>query len=248
MDWSERTITTIFLKSSITALAVSLSILSVLFLNTYVRSVQCVFTLDHRLSTQVCQQITDTIKQQVVAGHNYADVAATATAAFPCVENIILHHCAPGIVSCEITSVQPLIQLNQTYVATDQGLLLAPDYFSSTSLSMLPAMRSDDLYDNKCMPASFVAAARAVIPLLGRYDVRWIDENKIIVQEKEAPHFSIICNAHVLPNERMLAYCQQLKQEVCAKTSLKKITKTQQWSADIRFKDQVIAWEGATHG
>lgn len=250
MKWSKRILTTIsayrrgaFRSAMFVAFCVSVHVLSAR-LNSISR---CTFTFDNRLSSDVCQHITHTIEQQAVSGSCYSEIAVTITKTFPCIDSVSLHHCAPGVLACEVTSVQPLVHVNNTHVVSTEGLLLTPDYFSPTLLHTLRTISVDHLQER--MPKSFITTAHALAPtLLDRYDARWIDDKKILLQEKEAPHFSIICNAQRLPDEQLLAQYQQLRTAYI--NTSKKVSKTQQWSADIRFKDQIViaCQGGVTHG
>ncbi|MFI5332740.1 MAG: hypothetical protein ACHQVS_01420 [Candidatus Babeliales bacterium] len=199
---------------------------------------QCVFNFDSRLSSDVSEYIAQATEQQVQAGNQYKDIVAAITKTFPCIDGIALHHCAPGTVHCTVTGVNPLIHVNDAYVVSDHGVLVTPDCFSSAVVRTLHTMRVDALNDHERMSDAFIATANTLIRgILDQYDARWIDDKKMIVQEKDAPHFSIICNAQTVPNKEMLACCQQLKHEI---TLSKKVSKTQQWSADIRFEHQIV--------
>lgn len=198
----------------------------------------CVFNFDNRLSSDVCKQIADIAQQRILAGECYADVAQAITKEFSCVDEVIIHHCAPTVVACDISSVQPLVRVNDAYVVNEHGALLALNNFSPLVLGSLSNIEVDHLDTTMNMPHSFVATAQKLIPFLfDTHTVRWIDDKKIIVQEKEDPRFSLICNAAVLPDKQILAYCGQLK-KICL--SKPKVLKTQQWSADIRFKGQIV--------
>jgi hypothetical protein len=86
--------------------------------------------------------------------------------------------------------------------------------------------------------------------LLDRYDAHWVDDNKLVLQEKETSNFSLICNAQKLPDARLLAYCQQLKNDVCSKKKAQRHTH-ESWFADIRFEHQIILHAcqgGVAHG
>lgn len=220
---------------------------------------QCVFTFDNRLSSEVSEHIALAIEQHARAGNQYADIVADITQTFSCIDGIALHHCAPGTLHCTVTSVRPLIQVNDAYVVSDHGLLITPDCFSPMAMRSLRTMRVDDLNEHARMSDTFVATAKTLISgLLDQFDARWIDDKKMIMQEKAAPHFSIICNAQTVPDKEMLACCQQLKHDIAsskirptlirasgsASSGGREISKTQQWSADIRFEHQIIASQG----
>lgn len=250
MNWSKRTLITIFSGATIVALCLSVHIFG-----TRLGSItRCVFNFDNRLSPQVREQIAHAIEHHVCAGQRYYTIATAITQTFPCIDGISLHHCAPGVVHCDVTSVQPLIHINDAYVVSNEGVLVSPDCFSPTLLKTLHAMQVDDLNKSERMPNSFVVAAQALVPsLLDTYDARWIDDKKIILQEKTEPHFSLICNAQTVPNKQVLAYCQQLKEEMQTKiaSAKKKVSKAQQWSADIRFEHQIVlvaCQGGVAHG
>jgi hypothetical protein len=202
----------------------------------------CTFDFDNRLSSRVRHQIVHAIEQRISAGDKYHDIVASVTKTFSCIDDISIHHCAPGVIHCDVTSVHPLIQVNDARVVSDSGALLAPDCFSPMLLKTLHTMRVDNLNNEQRMPESFVVAIKALIPsLLDTYEARWIDDKKMILQEKLTPHFSVVCNAQTVPNEQVLAYCQRLKDETYAKyASSKKVSKMQQWSADIRFEHQIV--------
>ena len=202
MKWDKRTLIGIFSGAILIASALSMHAL-VARLSAVNR---CVVTVDNRLSPVISTKIVHALEQHVHAGKSYADIAAAIMQEFACVDDIVLHHCAPGVVHGEITSVQPLIHINDAYVVSDRGALVSPDCFSPRLLHTLHTMRVDNLDEKKPMPSSFIKTVHMLTPsLLDAYDARWVDDNKLVLQEKLTPHFSVICNARTVPDARLLA-------------------------------------------
>ena len=236
MKWDKRTRIVIFSGAVFVASALSMHALVARLSAVN----QCVVTSDNRLSADISAQITGAIERHVCAGKSYANIAAAIIQEFSCVDDIVLHHCAPGVLYGDIISVQPLIHVNDTHVVSNDGVVMSPDNFSPALLHTLHVIRVDNLDEKACMPHSFITTVQALIPsFLDSYDAYWVDENKLVLLEKESPHFSLICNAQKLPDERLVACCQQLKNDVCSKVS-----KKQYWAADIRFEHQIILTNG----
>lgn len=206
------------------------------------------FSFDTCVAQGVRDQITKMVKAQ--SNQTPSKIGTSIHAKFPSISGVEFERCAPGVVHCAVHSLQPLVTVNHQLIVTDSGELLAKDFFSQRS--------TDYLYDvtiaQKQLPQSvqtpFLKMVDYLMPnFFTRYAISWIDEKEVWLREKDQT-FAIVCNADTLPDDRILSYCEQLKQGVLTAQAEKKGRK-QQWAADIRFEHQLILFadkEGVGHG
>ncbi len=169
---------------------------------------------------------------------------------FPSVSSLSFERSAPGVVHCSVQGAHPLVSVNRAFIVADSGALLTKDVFTQRSTQFLFDVTVPRAIAVVRMPQEFVESVRYFMPnFFTNYTVTWLDEKEIWLREKDQ-QFAIVCNADALPNERMLSYCERLKNDALA-AMIEKKGRKQQWAADIRFEHQLILFadkEGVGHG
>ncbi|MBN1549306.1 hypothetical protein JW872_01450 [Candidatus Babeliales bacterium] len=136
-----------------------------------------------------------------------------------------------------VTSAQPRLFVNNTYVLAQGPVLLPCSVYAQTTLEQLPKMTvAHDEFRRTTLPRdmeSFIVNNGS--DMLHQFDVTWLSPTSIIAYNRDARDFAILCGQETVPNREGIATCRSIY------TQLK--PKLQQCvCADVRFDNQIIAF------
>ena len=198
--------------------------------------------VDSRLATDVQKKVVafvheNTVHKKLSAPQLFAQLQQQ----FPCVQSLTAHFCAPGVLHCEVEAATPLVVLNNKQVVMENNQLFARELYADRSVRFLYNVTQDAPQQTMHIAPQFAATMHKLLPgIFTEYHVQWIDDKQVKLLDKTQPDFTIICSATKVPDQKMLAQCNKLKSDIEQTQLLEKKPRKQQWTADIRFENQII--------
>ncbi|PKN03664.1 hypothetical protein CVU75_01030 [Candidatus Dependentiae bacterium HGW-Dependentiae-1] len=234
------------------------------FVYFYGAALLCVFTLGYLsvkkvtrelsvVNAYVChfssgcsESIQEKIKFYVASAPQFvvmplASVVQTIRQEFPCLKKISCAKDATKIVHLTCESARPLFFINDAYVLADTDCVLTKDCFSPADLALLPAIAVATTQNG--VPVLSVQAKRSLRDLdpvlFDRYLVTWVDDTQVWLREKELATFSLVFQANLLPDRKIMDECGKIKKEFESSGLIVPQGK-KRWVADMRFANQII--------
>ena len=160
----------------------------------------------------------------------------------PLIEEATLSYPSEEKVTVKLTLQQPHFAINQGYVLTDNGTMASASLLSKDVVLKLPQVSVDRCQNTpSCVPGEFSACMREVPEkVFDRYDVKWEDQTKIELRDKQDPKFIIIASCNTLSNKRLLKACQEIKEKELSENKSKYRKKGHRLVADVRFDRQIV--------
>lgn len=171
---------------------------------------------------------------------------------FPSLETISFFQDASGVITLQATTVEPMLMVDDTLVLTRDGKLFKRSLFDDHFLHSLQKI-SCPFIDEKC---SFIDMQQSELVgqwsqdmvfvaknfsdnLFELYDISCQDKASWWLQDKKQKNFFILFNGIGMPNEKVLAACNKIKEMLDARGEFK-TKRVANWVADIRFEEQII--------
>jgi hypothetical protein len=166
------------------------------------------------------------------------------------IRDIEVHKAANGILSLNILGLQPKYILNGGYILAENKAVFEKDLFSKKALEGCKPVVLKDLdfgspdLKNRDLEKEVSESCRNMIFRLPdkyfqEYEIIRESSAKSYMLDKTNKNFSILFNDSVIPDDRLLAYCLYIKNELQNRGEFnRKVPKN--WFTDIRFKDQVV--------
>lgn len=164
---------------------------------------------------------------------------------FCVIKNLELSHAANGILSLNICSFEPKFILNEDYVLAENKAIFEKNLFCKKALENCDQVSLKNLdFGSIDLKTGVTDGCKNMIFSLSKkyfqeYEItRESDSNSYLI-DKTNKNFSILFNDYVLPDDRLLAYCLYIKNELNFRGEFnRKVPKN--WIVDIRFKDQIV--------
>lgn len=170
---------------------------------------------------------------------------------FPWVKSVSLFRIPTKIMQVAVAVDEPQVKIN-AFIITDHLRVLPVSTFIPSALSALPSLQVTFLNAESNIPPAFIPHAQTFTDeRFSPYTLTWIDEFQARLTDKEQPQFTILFNAHSIPDTAMFAHCSSIKKLLEERGSFAGRHKGTRWVADVRFERQVILFSekgGITHG
>jgi len=182
------------------------------------------------------------------------DVSAqTIQKQFPWIHSLSFSRMATQTMYVAVTIDEPRIKVNEAII-TDQSRVISASTYMLFGIAALPTLKINfpAITDLDEIPDSFIPHAQLFIDArFAPYTVSWIDEYSARLTDIEQPNFTILFNAHAIPDAAMFTHCSTIKQILKERGSFEGRHKGTHWIADVRFERQVIVYSekgGIAHG
>ena len=171
---------------------------------------------------------------------------------FPWIKSVSFFRIPTKTMQVAVALDEPQLRVNGA-VITEQSHVVPASTFMPAAIEGLPKLEitfteSDyDMLPDHFVPHAHTFTDERFLP----YTISWIDEYTARLTDKEQPQFTILFNAHVIPDAGMFAHCSSIKQLLQERGSFGGRNKDTRWVADIRFERQVIVFSekgGIAHG
>jgi hypothetical protein len=214
--------------------------------------------LDPLFSHQLRNDITAFCMQhkpRTFSAKSISTFIAAVCQKFSCVKTVNAHYCAPKTLLIEVEAKQPVLRVNDSLLAANDGTVLHSDMFAQNRVSYLPHITVCDVaHESGAAAQKLSGCLQDIVALHKEYKINWINSYEMRLEDKQQGLFSIICNAAHMPDKKVLHHCQRLKsdletQGVFVAKNAKKAAKP--WLADVRFAQQIILYSdnsGGVHG
>ncbi len=200
------------------------------------------FCIDPILSSQTQHEIISFI--QHAALKNKTALIHLILATFPFINAVEMRHDATGLLAVSIESSQPWLSLNNDFIVTDCGNIVAKNCFESHVITNLNSIKlAAALQPNSKLSPLFMRSIAHISPdIFDAYTITWKSDEESWMQDKKDNNFFIMFNAQELPDQKKIDRCNFIKNELITNLSLSKKIKNKPLSycADIRFKNQII--------
>jgi hypothetical protein len=162
--------------------------------------------------------------------------------AAPCIKNIVLDTYKPSLLNGYITMLQPLARLNEQYALLENGTIVPVNMYLPRHTTTAPSLQcpKELIAQKKSCQDLVTFAANVSAHMLENYTIAWHDNTEIHLIDKKNPQFCIVADMNTYTNQELFRRCVRIQENLIQQPSRKRIC----WSADIRFKDQIIV---ATH-
>lgn len=206
--------------------------------------------VDAAASSLVEQQIVAVAQQQ--SWYNPVLLAAQIQKELPAVQSVTVANRPIHQLEVDVTLQQPLYCINTNFVITDKHIVVPAAWYASDVLTKLPELKLSGVGQHAEPELDYsLLFALAHLPqsLWGMYHIAWINAFDAYLYDITEQQFAIRFNAHAIPNDKLLATCAALKEEIFGdkKFFLKKRTRHSVLDnlivADIRFANQIIVYE-----
>lgn len=224
-------------------LLLSCTIVIVAFVGTVL--IQPLFIVDHYtcIAHGVSLDYTERIQQSVRACMSVQKLNSISTIAyikkeFPAIDTVLFRF-YPDHISIAITPYAPLCVINNEKVITRNGILLEKLFFDDAQCISVPQIIIPENVNQ------FVSFMPRLVQSLGNYFSFFnpvvIASHRIYLEDKDEEKFAVITTVNTYISEKMVRYCQQIKQQLHDRGVFKK---NERWLADIRFADHIIVYRG----
>lgn len=179
---------------------------------------------------------------------------------FCVIKDLEIYQAASGILSLNIYSLEPKFILNGSYVLTESKAVFEKDLFCKSALKSCKPVNlvncglagldlaaqdnincettSQDLQEivtDSCKNMIFSIPSK----YFQEYEITRESDCKSYMLDKTNKNFIILFNDLIVPDDRLLAYCLYIKNDLHERGEFnKKVPKN--WIADIRFEDQIV--------
>jgi hypothetical protein len=159
---------------------------------------------------------------------------------FCVIKNIELSYAANGILNLNIYSNKPKFILNDKYVLSENKIIFEKSLFSKNFLNdCKPVTLNSDEITNEIEDSFRQMIFSFPEKYFQEYELIRESRAKSYLLDKTNKNFSILFNDFVVPDDRLLAYCSYIKNELQARGEFNRKVK-KNWFADIRFEDQIV--------
>jgi hypothetical protein len=198
---------------------------------------------DHRL-VEYEQKKIEFCMQQLMQGRtiNYlAHAGQQLREQFPYLASVSLAYLPGNCVYGEAITQEPYMLINDQYMITKNGILVTKNIVPSSRQNHLPTIHVADTVIQQSSAVQLMYRALAKLPsaLFHQYECTWQDTTHAWLCDKQHPGFILLFNAYTLPDDRMQAAVEQIKQKLLIDGTVLDGIK-QRIVADIRFADQII--------
>jgi hypothetical protein len=197
-------------------------------------------TIDPHIAPEVAEEITRTVTQLVHQRQARLDITETIMNRWPVIRAVVISYANPYIAQVGVIAHIPLVCLNDHWVISSHGNLIASNQLIATRYQLLPKIIIPSSMEKAaCMPESFVKAIKDSSSLLNKYLMVWRDENQILLYDMHDPHFAIMCTASGIPDTVLLDQCNALHEKLVKRDNYtERVSRV--WMVDTRFTHQLI--------
>lgn len=188
---------------------------------------------------------------------------------FPVIKDVTLCHNSSGVMNVTVESIVPKARVDDAWVVSEEGIVVNAYFFQASLLASLPlvatyngkkkATSTKQLDCPECpqkksgcceldplFTAWIVKTAR---PLLTTYQVIWIDQFHIRLQDPEQQSFFLQLAVETELKDYIFDAAAKIKQSLRDRGNF--LRTAYDWIADLRFRDHVIIFReqrGMKHG
>ncbi len=162
---------------------------------------------------------------------------------FPAISAVTLRSSLTGQTQVTLTSAKPVALINKECVLANNNQLVEYDVFPEESIKHLPlfhvaqSQKDRETFNLSDRCKKFVRTFDR--SLLEKYEVQWVHETEIMLQDKQYPRVSmLIDDATTLTPALQLAY-QEVRNKMLEKETK---SKGRDWLIDVRFRNQIIVF------
>jgi len=169
---------------------------------------------------------------------------------FPSIQSVQSFYSSSSILRFRIALCKPAVLVNDSYVISENKILLDKTIFSENKVKDCPAIeikniqRSDE--DSLCLSKKITEKCKKMIfdlpaECFNEYDIVRESETKSVMCHKKQGNFSVWFNDSKVPDNKVLIVCGLLKNKLTEQGEFSR-RYPRRWIADVRFDDQVILY------
>lgn len=204
-----------------------------------------VFTLSSHvrsfLSEQCCNRLQQFFDEHADSYASCKTCADELKKAFPCIKQVSFEHTKKATHALSITIDSPCCRINEASVLTSADQLVDRADWATTALEKLPQFTVAD-----GQPVGQWASYLKQLPrsVSDAYAVHWVKRSHIYFRDKKNDSRTVFLAAANTPGDFIEHQkCLQLKETLEERKSSRKGQK-KEWTIDLRFKNQIIVFEG----
>ncbi len=146
---------------------------------------------------------------------------------------------------------KPVVKVNTQELLLENGMLIQASYFNPKLINSLyqVEVKKDDQVLNAFSKKYVEFKNYLALDVFDHYKVNWQDEYSIIINKKDTPLITYVGSFETHFDETLLKACDLVKEKLALVNSLEKNKKNNEWFLDVRFKNQVVAFnkKGGIH-
>lgn len=202
------------------------------------------FSTQKNYHYQVDSLMSDAVSQKMNSflhadGRHYWLLSSLCTALqneFPIVQTIQARYGTADSIYLTLKAHEPLVSVNNNFLLLANGALVERDYFVANAIADLANITV--LHDGLPSDLQLVKEYITKVPyeLLQQYRLCWVDATQVRWYDKHDANFYVITDGATVPDDRLLAHCALVKQELKTKPNAQKKV----WAADVRFRNQIV--------
>ena len=206
---------------------------------------ECRFSVTPLLAHCVHQSIIASVERARVL--NAARLKATFDALYPDIDCVGVARFATHIADISVEVFPPIAQINNEYVLTRSGAIVAKSYFNPRCTTNLPRITIADV--NSLSPASKAWLMRWVESIAPAYRIAWEHDHEIYLHDKKNEGIALLCTVDTAFDAELEKRIAYIHTQITQKKEIE--SRSLGWTADIRFEKQIIlcgAKGGGKHG
>lgn len=162
---------------------------------------------------------------------------------FPCIEHGIILKKTCGTLDITLSCCKPWRRINDNLILSHEGAIISATIFNEHLLAEIPTITlastpEQNVVENE---ACTLFLQNLSLDVCKQFDITWISKTKSILQDKQQPQFSIMVHNDQQLTDSLLSICDHIKNDLNSKGFFKG-TRSGQWFADVRFKNQIIVY------
>lgn len=192
---------------------------------------------DSNLSPLCCQLIKRKVALSASNGtYNPETIIQSIPADIRSIQSIEMQHLPYHTALITVHAFEPIARINVHYLLLENQSIVSADHYAEYSVAPLHAVTVPNPVPLS-LNTTIVAGIKASIneKVFDYYTFYIGDENEWYLHDKHDPAFTICCNASALPISFLQTTYEKLKKKM--KNKIRAQTK---WTADIRFRNQII--------
>jgi hypothetical protein len=238
-------------KNSVAWRLGGISLIMAIFYALYCYSVQhksvktIALRVDSRLSAPVAKRYQELLTPDFLQQHAMPLMAKRIAGELQAFAGLSARYLSNHKIVMHLKAKTPLVIINDQYVVTVDGALVAAQEFNSSIVEQLPAII---VRDTKALSEQVVELAKfiAFLPVEIWQDYQIIWHNKTFIElrdyprESLVPRISLVACYTTLFSSQLLAHISSIKKKLQEQVAIKNKKMAQFWRIDVRMERQLV--------
>jgi len=204
------------------------------------------FVFDRKLSSNAQRAIAGTVGQLVENQQaTPAQLVALLHQKFSLIKQVGIFTIPGRHAIAKIIAHKPLCLLGDNHALLGSGTCINRLLLSPETLAATPHVEVRDWFaDDGEIPSQLAPFLKALGPeKMKEFRVSWHGDHEVVLTDIQTPTFSVLLEGKKDINQELFTKCTAIK-ELLATRGLLNTPRKRSWTADVRFKDQVIVFTG----